>query len=207
MARLTTFGPITVPSSSLGHPPVAADGPDRDGVHRSGEAVAEWRRRIVQRQLRDQHLSLQWFRNRADAKVSIEAWRRHYNEVRPHSSLGYLTPAEFKAKHLAGSIDGGRSPARSAARWQRSSSREKSGCAMERFACLSRMSGSFVSRCDDHSSDPLDATTRVHGLVPDEKSAFSSLPYRRASPSAIGKSSPGAFASTTSTGNPAMTTM
>jgi hypothetical protein len=60
---------------------------------------------------RDQRLSLQWFRNRADAKVSIEAWRRHYNEVRPHSSLGYLTPAEFKAKHLAGSIDGGRSPA------------------------------------------------------------------------------------------------
>ena len=22
----------------------------------------------------------------------IETWRRHYNEVRPHSSLGYLTP-------------------------------------------------------------------------------------------------------------------
>src|SRR5437867_1764742 len=49
---------------------------------------------------RDQHLSLQWFRNRVEAKVSIEAWRRHYNDVRPHSSLGYLTPAAFKAKHL-----------------------------------------------------------------------------------------------------------
>jgi putative transposase len=60
--------------------------------------------------LRDQHLSLQWFRNRVDAKASIEQWRRHYNEVRPHSSLGYLTPAAFKAKHLAG-VDGGRSPA------------------------------------------------------------------------------------------------
>jgi len=59
---------------------------------------------------RDQHLSLQWFRNRADAKVSIEEWRRHYNDVRPHSSLGYLTPAAFKAKHLA-DVDGGRSPA------------------------------------------------------------------------------------------------
>jgi putative transposase len=59
---------------------------------------------------RDQHLSLQWFRNRADAKVSIEQWRRHYNEVRPHSSLGYLTPAAFKAKHLA-DVHGGRSPA------------------------------------------------------------------------------------------------
>jgi putative transposase len=38
--------------------------------------------------------------------VNIEAWRRHYNEVRPHSSLAYLTPAAFKAKHLA-DIDGG----------------------------------------------------------------------------------------------------
>ena len=28
----------------------------------------------------------------------IEAWRKHYNEVRPHSSLGYLTPIEFVAK-------------------------------------------------------------------------------------------------------------
>ena len=28
--------------------------------------------------------------------VLIEAWRNHYNEVRPHSSLQYLTPAEFK---------------------------------------------------------------------------------------------------------------
>ena len=46
--------------------------------------------------LRDEHLSLQWFRNRVDAKVAIETWRRHYNEVRPHSSLGYLTPLEFK---------------------------------------------------------------------------------------------------------------
>jgi putative transposase len=60
---------------------------------------------------RDQHLSLQWFRNRPEARVSIEQWRQHYNEVRPHSSLGYLTPSAFKAKHLAGLVDGGRSPA------------------------------------------------------------------------------------------------
>jgi putative transposase len=59
---------------------------------------------------RDQHLSLQWFRHRVEAKVSIEEWRRHYNEVRPHSSLGYLTPAAFKAQHLS-AVDGGRSPA------------------------------------------------------------------------------------------------
>jgi putative transposase len=44
---------------------------------------------------RDECLSLEWFRSRAEAKVIIETWRRHYNEVRPHSSLGYLTPNEF----------------------------------------------------------------------------------------------------------------
>ena len=47
---------------------------------------------------RDECLSLEWFRSRAEAKVVIETWRRHYNEVRPHSSLGYLTPAEFVAR-------------------------------------------------------------------------------------------------------------
>ena len=44
---------------------------------------------------RDECLSLEWFRSRAEAKVIIEAWRRHYNAVRPHSSLDYLTPNEF----------------------------------------------------------------------------------------------------------------
>jgi hypothetical protein len=37
---------------------------------------------------------MEWFRNRLDAKIVIEDWRRHYNEVRPHSSLGYLTPQQ-----------------------------------------------------------------------------------------------------------------
>ena len=50
---------------------------------------------------RDEFLTLQWFRNRVDAKVATEQWRRHYNEVRPHSSLGYLTPLEFKATGAA----------------------------------------------------------------------------------------------------------
>ncbi len=45
---------------------------------------------------RDECLSVEWFRSRREAKVVIEAWRQHYNEVRPHSSLQYLTPMEFK---------------------------------------------------------------------------------------------------------------
>jgi len=45
---------------------------------------------------RDECLSVEWFRSRREAKVVIESWRQHYNEVRPHSSPQYLTPTEFK---------------------------------------------------------------------------------------------------------------
>ena len=48
--------------------------------------------------LRSECLDLEWFRNRVEAQVGIEAYRRHYNEERPHQSLGYQTPAEYKAQ-------------------------------------------------------------------------------------------------------------
>lgn len=44
---------------------------------------------------RDECLNQEWFRSRPEAKLIIEIWRRHYNEIRPHSSLGYRTPNEF----------------------------------------------------------------------------------------------------------------
>jgi transposase InsO family protein len=47
---------------------------------------------------RDECLNMQWFKNRIDAKILIEDFRRQFNEVRPHSSLGNLTPAQFKTK-------------------------------------------------------------------------------------------------------------
>lgn len=47
---------------------------------------------------RDECLGMQWFKNRIDAKILIEQFRREYNEVRPHSSLANLTPAEFKQR-------------------------------------------------------------------------------------------------------------
>lgn len=46
--------------------------------------------------LRDECLNMEVFRNLAEAKVVIETWRRGYNQERPHSSLGYLTPLEFR---------------------------------------------------------------------------------------------------------------
>lgn len=47
---------------------------------------------------RDECLSMEWFLNRLEARVIIEDWRRHYNAVRPHSSLNYLTLNEFVAR-------------------------------------------------------------------------------------------------------------
>jgi putative transposase len=45
---------------------------------------------------RDECLSMQWYENWIDEKILIEEFRRQFNEVRPHSSLEQLTPAEFK---------------------------------------------------------------------------------------------------------------
>jgi hypothetical protein len=54
---------------------------------------------------RDECLSVEWFRSRDEARVLIEQWRRHYNEDRPHSSLGNLTPATYRAKLATGEIE------------------------------------------------------------------------------------------------------
>lgn len=51
--------------------------------------------------LRDEYLSKEWFHSRTEARAVIEAWRQHYNQVRPHSSLGYLTPLEFRRQSEA----------------------------------------------------------------------------------------------------------
>ena len=43
--------------------------------------------------LRDELLNTEIFYTLKEAQVLIEQWRRHYNEVRPHSALGYRPPA------------------------------------------------------------------------------------------------------------------
>ena len=53
---------------------------------------------------RDECLNDHYFSNLAYARVLVVAWRRDYNEARPHSSLGRIPPTEFAARHplLAG---------------------------------------------------------------------------------------------------------
>jgi len=45
--------------------------------------------------LRDECLNREVFRNGGEAQAIVKNWRQEYNNYRPHSSLGYLTPAEF----------------------------------------------------------------------------------------------------------------
>ena len=45
--------------------------------------------------LRQECLNEHWFLSLEDARSKIAAWRRFYNEDRPHSALAWKTPAEF----------------------------------------------------------------------------------------------------------------
>ena len=55
--------------------------------------------------LRDELLNGEIFTTLLEAKVLIENWRRGYNTIRPHSSLGYKPPApETRAPYLQNSL-------------------------------------------------------------------------------------------------------
>lgn len=42
--------------------------------------------------IRAECLNAHWFMSLADAREKLEDWRRHYNEDRPHSAIGYNVP-------------------------------------------------------------------------------------------------------------------
>jgi putative transposase len=56
--------------------------------------------------LRAECLNASWFLSLAEARARIAEWRCHYNEERPHSALGNLTP-----KALADQVQPAREPA------------------------------------------------------------------------------------------------
>jgi putative transposase len=60
---------------------------------------------------RDECLNTHWFMTLAEAREIIEAWRREYNESRPHRALGERTPHEFAFQIAAsGDLKGLKSP-------------------------------------------------------------------------------------------------
>ena len=92
----------------------------RPGVHRPGDSALARRRWTSRRlyiepgspwengyaesfhsRLRDEFLALEVFESLAAARKLTAAWRDDYNHHRPHSSLGYVTPAEFAARCAA----------------------------------------------------------------------------------------------------------
>ncbi|WP_374152094.1 IS3-like element IS476 family transposase [Xanthomonas hortorum] len=48
---------------------------------------------------RDECLNEHWFTSLAQARDVIADWRRHYNQIRPHSSCGRIPPAQFAANY------------------------------------------------------------------------------------------------------------
>ena len=57
--------------------------------------------------LRDECLNASWFRTLNDVRCTLAVWRQEYNCERPHSSLDYRTPMEFKL-----ALEGSRAMAR-----------------------------------------------------------------------------------------------
>lgn len=49
---------------------------------------------------RDECLNANWFRTLAEAKVLISQWLKDYNEQRPHSALGGMTPIEYEEAQI-----------------------------------------------------------------------------------------------------------
>lgn len=62
--------------------------------------------------LRDELLNCEEFVNLREARWHAQSWQEDYNQQRPHSSLGYLTPSEYAAQLTSdlssGSTKGGR---------------------------------------------------------------------------------------------------
>ncbi len=48
--------------------------------------------------LRDECLNGKWFQSRDEAREFVEAWREDYNNARPHSALGQLSPAQYRSQ-------------------------------------------------------------------------------------------------------------
>ena len=56
--------------------------------------------------LRDECLNASWFRTLNDVRTTLANWRQEYNWERPHSSLGYQTPEQFRQRAGYANVEG-----------------------------------------------------------------------------------------------------
>ena len=66
-----------------------------DPLHRAGISVGERLLGDVHQSLCSELLRREVFADLLEAKVLVKDYHDHYNHHRPHSALGYQTPAEF----------------------------------------------------------------------------------------------------------------
>lgn len=66
----------------------------RASVHHAGQPLAERLCRDLQRKAARQMSEREWLRDAREARVLVERWRSFCNPQRPHSALGYRTPAK-----------------------------------------------------------------------------------------------------------------
>jgi putative transposase len=55
-------------------------------------------------------LNEHWFQTLHQARTEIATWRRDYNKVRPHSSIGRMPPGQFAEHHRRNAGDAARHP-------------------------------------------------------------------------------------------------
>ena len=72
---------------------MAGQSRSKDVVHRTRFAVGERLLRELQLQTQERVLNGEIFFSMKELRVLAERWRVHYNTIRPHSSLGYRSPA------------------------------------------------------------------------------------------------------------------
>ncbi len=84
------------------------------------EPGAPWENPFIESfngRVRDELLNIEEFAALVEAQVVVEAWRVEYNTYRPHSSLGWLTPAEYADRwapehRISGTLDPSPVPAK-----------------------------------------------------------------------------------------------
>jgi len=62
---------------------------------RPGKPIDNTKVELFNRRLREECLNANWFLSLDNTRRKIEAWRRYYNEARPHTALDWMTPTGF----------------------------------------------------------------------------------------------------------------